>query len=656
LYYYKDEEINEELIEMLVLEGFGKIVEMPSHEKIAVILADRARLIEELNQISTELDTVKKEAKLDSGSHAQYASTNSLTPSTSTDKNSSNDEASTLLLSTVQSEKARLTEKIDMLVVEIELLKSANAKLSSNWKEFRDQYEHLNAQNNGNLEQVRQLNAEIEELKAEQDKLNKTCMDDTSSLAIESAQMENVKLKEDNFNLKEEIDKLYEEIGRFEVESKQLKDENKSRLSEVTTLKKEIEDLNNELDELLQFKANYDRLKKDYDKLSASLKLHDQLLNEKLASPRVGSQTPASLLSSSSSFLNSKKSEENKSHSNPQLELDWIRGENEKLLLDLEKAQNKFNDKIGQYARLKEQLEVKDEEMKSFIEKYEHKQTSQDDVLSLQKKILELEHELDSESEERQKELEQNQERHDDLLKRNDQLWLKLSNAEQSYAEVVKIVEQQGKANEALEMKKIELTRQIALLEDDKVSEMAAKENLIEEKQSLESELDEFKLELEDLNKKYAILIEEKFNDNAANEAAIVSLTTKITGLTEELRNREASLQTMRMDVESLNKEKAFIISQNESTQSKVLHDLMSLQEKFADVNFRFDKASKENAKFEALLKEKTEALEISDSERKDLIISLKKESIEKTEAVEKLNQLDALLIKVRNSTVLSLT
>ena len=100
------------------------------------------------------------------------------------------------------------------------------------------------------------------------------------------------------------------------------------------------------------------------------------------------------------------------------LELDWIRGENEKLLLDLEKVQLKLNEKSLSLTSLKVLLAEKDEQMGVFISKYENQnQTNDDDLLSMQKKVLELEHMLSAERDEKLVELESNEERQKDLLK-----------------------------------------------------------------------------------------------------------------------------------------------------------------------------------------------------------------------------------------------
>ena len=124
-------------------------------------------------------------------------------------------------------------------------------------------------------------------------------------------------------------------------------------------------------------------MKTEYDKLS---KNHEKILNEKLtlASPRKSSIAAANSLSPTPLKDDTSKS----SH----LEL-----ENTKLTLELEKTEAKLNERLAQYNELKLQLAAKDEEMKSFIGRYEREQTTGDDLLNLHKKILELEDELNQE-------------------------------------------------------------------------------------------------------------------------------------------------------------------------------------------------------------------------------------------------------------------
>ena len=101
-----------------------------------------------------------------------------------------------------------------------------------------------------------------------------------------------------------------------------------------------------------------------------------------LKSPSKSNLTPSTSFRSKSQ-IDGSNIEEAKS----KLELEWIRGENEKLLLDLEKVQEKLDEKIHSYNILKEQLIEKDEKMNEFINKYEKNQTDNDDLLNLQKNV-----------------------------------------------------------------------------------------------------------------------------------------------------------------------------------------------------------------------------------------------------------------------------
>ncbi len=185
----------------------------------------------------------------------------------------------------------------------------------------------------------------------------------------------------------------------------------------------------------MQFKANYESLKLDYDKLNAQM----QLNTSQTESPRRSNLTPVN------SFKAKQQQQQVESpsaaspeNSKARLELDWMRGENEKLLLELEKVQAKLDEKCAGYSSLRATLAEKDEQMNAFISKYEDSaaanQTPDDgDLLAMQKKMLELEHLLAGEKEERLAEMETNEERQRDLLKRNDSLWSQLTSMEESY-------------------------------------------------------------------------------------------------------------------------------------------------------------------------------------------------------------------------------
>ena len=195
------------------------------------------------------------------------------------------------------------------------------------------------------------------------------------------------KLQEDNFGFKSEIDKLYDDIGQFEKEIQilrdenlHLKDDNENLLDEIDwikstkipppqaslptgvmssngaassgddhiknenvelkvendRLKQEIDALNNELDELIYYKSNFERLNLDYEKLK-------QKSVENLLTSAASSTLTLNKHGGSQSHLvgAGTSSGENK---NLHLEIEWIRRENEKLLLENENLQAKVSD------------------------------------------------------------------------------------------------------------------------------------------------------------------------------------------------------------------------------------------------------------------------------------------------------------------------
>ena len=287
------------------------------------------------------------------------------------------------------------------------------------------------------------------------------------------------------------------------------------------------------------------------------------------------------------------------------LELEWIRGENEKILLDLEKTQSKLNDKIAQCNDLKEQLFEKDEEMKEFINKYEKKETSNDDLLNLQSKILDLEHDLNKEREKHAVEIDESEERLKDLLKRNDHLWSQMTKLEQNYKDATEIIKNLNQDVELLEERLKSHEQKIEILTQEKSDEVHLKEKQIEINKNLEKDIANLKHKLSEVNSKYDFLSTEKYNENEANTNHINSLNRKIEELNETVRNLENFNFSLKLDIESLKKEKSFIMNQNETSQSKVMQDFLSLQEKHTSVSYQHEKLIKDFSEMNALVKEK---------------------------------------------------
>jgi chromosome segregation ATPase len=643
---------------MLVLEGFGNIVAAPNHEKIACLLADRTKLLSELNYLKNE--------KLSSVA-ATVSTVETLTPSPSSPPASSNDK--------ITNEKLRLlNEKIEMLDNENMSLNDSNIRLKNqigdltksinNYeKQIKDLCKLSNNNNNYNYPQKSRTNEK----------------DSDEEDIIETSKLEINKLKEDNLNLKMEMDKLYDEIGQLELETKQLRDENKKMMKElneytelekienskdaieVKKLKKEIEDLNNELDDLVQYKANYELIKKENEKLSSKIKELEVITSEKqdnkpsslkssISQPNIAALVaPLSPLAKlkNSAVSNDKLLSPNKQQSSSQLEIDWIRRENENLLIDLEKTQTKLNEKISQFNELKNQLAIKDEQMKIFISKYEKQQTTKDDLLNLQMKILDLEEALNNEKEKHLKELDANELKHNDLLKRNDHLWSQLTNLEQSYNDALELIQIQTKENENIMSKIKEYEKQISELNDEKQSTLMIIEKMREKNDKLELGIDNLNQDVNKLTLDLETLTEIKNTNEEKYKKEINELSKKI--IESERHNEKLKKLNfdLKLEVDALKKEKSFIITQNDSTQQKVLQDYLNLQEKHADTKMELNKLKNDHSIIELSIKEKDQLIKTLELDKNQLNLSLKSEITEKKEALEKIKLLDKTNLQV---------
>lgn len=337
----------------------------------------------------------------------------------------------------------------------------------------------------------------------------------------------------------------------------------------------------------------------------------------------------------------------NRQHAKIRLELEWIKGENEKILLDLEKTQSKLDDKISQCNELKQQLFEKDEEMKEFIKKYEKKETNNDDVLNLQSKILDLEHELNKEKEKFSLESEENDERHKDLLKRNDHLWSQMTKLEQNYKDATEIIKTLTQDVESLEEKLNSSEAKVQNVIKEKSAETLLKEKQIEINKSLEKDLANLKIKLAELNSKYDFLSTEKYNENEAHSNHINSLNRKIEELHETVKNLENLNFSLKLDIESLNKEKSFIMSQNDSAQQKVLQDFLSLQEKHTSVNYQHDKLVADFSEMNSLVKEKERLCANLEAKINQLRQEKEHETNEKKELIAKLTLQESTISRV---------
>lgn len=170
--------MSEATVEMLVYEGFGNIVSLPNHEKMAVMLADRAKQTEEMKEMRADLENLLETSKLN-------------------------------------------TEKYEN---EIETLKLVNDKLTEETVQLKTQItnlEEINKENDvilaENIELNKQKTSSLVTAKRQTLRSAQTSVDfddtEENMAFIEASKFEIAKLKEDNINLKLEMDKLYDEIG-----------------------------------------------------------------------------------------------------------------------------------------------------------------------------------------------------------------------------------------------------------------------------------------------------------------------------------------------------------------------------------------------------------------------------------------------------------
>ena len=258
-----------------------------------------------------------------------------------------------------------------------------------------------------------------------------------------------------------------------------------------------------------------------------------------------------------------------------------------------------------------------------------------------------MEHLLSNEKEERVSEIESNEELQNDLLKRNDSLWSQLANMEQNYKDTVGIVRQQTERIQELETQLRENDANNRSLDDQVKCEKLLNESLAKKSDDLSSKLadavkhlNDLKVSCEEEKGNYEFQIREK-------NAAIKMLEENIQQLTGQVNDLGQLVSGLRLDVEAVNKEKSFIIGQNESAHSKVMQDFLALQEKHTDVSYQLNRASKERAEDLGVIRGLRDELGRVQGDRARVEESLRERVKEKDEALEKINYLETLSKKV---------
>lgn len=285
--------------------------------------------------------------------------------------------------------------------------------------------------------------------------------------------------------------------------------------------------------------------------------------------------------------------------------------------------------------------------MKEFIQKYESKETTQDDVLELQKKILDLEQLINQEREDHSHEIESNEERQKDLLKRNDHLWSQLTKLEKNYKDAIDVIKQQTSNIETLEGKLKEVEKAMNDLREEKDCETLYKEKVIEKNENLNKVLEETKTNLRDAQNNILKINKERDEENETNRIVIEDLNYKITKLKEQISGLDQEITNLKLDIDSLNKEKAFIITQNENAQQKMMQDYLNLQEKHTNINYLYNRATKENTELSAVVQKNESKIAGLESEKTELNQALKQETREKLDSLERIKHLDSTIVKV---------
>ena len=197
--------MSESTIEMLILEGFGKIVGAPNHEKIATILADRAKLLDELNRVKKDFEQ-QQQTSVEETMVKEQTPPPVTSPTATTTPNTSN---------------RLLEDKLSLLEDEVRILRSTNENLSTQLSELLDSSAEAGSFLNKPVQMTEPDDRKMISVVAKTAVENETAVENDEETAL--LRLEVAKLDKDNMQLKMEVEKLYDEIGKFEIETKQLK-------------------------------------------------------------------------------------------------------------------------------------------------------------------------------------------------------------------------------------------------------------------------------------------------------------------------------------------------------------------------------------------------------------------------------------------------
>ena len=156
-----------------------------------------------------------------------------------------------------------------------------------------------------------------------------------------------------------------------------------------------------------------------------------------------------------------------------------------------------------------------------------------------------------------------------------------------------------------------------------------------------ESKLDTSRIEIVTLEASLSDLGEEKRGDEETNE-----VEKKKIEKAKKAKLKKANT-TLESEIESLNKEKSFIINQNEHQHKIVLGDYLSQQEKLTDLSYQINKLTSENDELKKTASEGRKHLKKSETELGEINLKLILEINEKNDALEKIRTFESQIEKV---------
>lgn len=212
------------------------------------------------------------------------------------------------------------------------------------------------------------------------------------------------------------------------------------------------------------------------------------------------------------------------------------------------------------------------------------------------------------------------------------------------------VINEQNEQIQTLEAKLSETeSKQESLKSELKVQELE-KNELAAKLTKLESELEVSLDEIKELKICIDTLREDRRQENDSFENEINKLRDQISKLEQEKSKMEKLNLNLEQRIEALNKEKAFIVNQNEQQHKTVLSDYLGLQEKLTDLNYQINRLTSQNTELKSFSKESKTMLENYENDFNELSSKFKQEVDEKNDALNKAKHFENMLEKVNKN------